>query len=93
MRQMTDKEWLYAHPGRTLAERPLNPSIPVPRTAEQKIADVTEYVQDLCFKAPEVFPSGQEVQTWVGYFLGLWDQPGCRCSSNGVCELHEVDRG
>ena len=40
--------------------------------AAKKIHDLEKYIGDLCFKAPEVFPSGQDVQCRVGQILGMW---------------------
>jgi hypothetical protein len=47
-------------------------SAPIPKTDAQKIVDVTKYLHDLCFKAPEIFPSGQDVQHRVGVLLEIW---------------------
>lgn len=41
--------------------------------AAEKINRLEKYIGDLCYKAPEVFPSGQDVQYEVGKILGLWD--------------------
>lgn len=41
-------------------------------TPEQKLAALERYLGDLTFKAPEVFPSGQEVQLRCGQILGMW---------------------
>lgn len=41
-------------------------------SAEEKLRQVKKYVGDLCYKAPEVFPSGQVVHYRVGVILGMW---------------------
>jgi len=41
--------------------------------AAKKIHDLEKYIGDLCYKAPEIFPSGQDVQYRVGQILGMWE--------------------
>jgi hypothetical protein len=73
---ISDKEWLYNHPGKTLADRPKPdlkppPIGPVP-TNQEMIHRLEKYIGDLTFKAPEVFPSGLIVHYEVGKILGMW---------------------
>jgi hypothetical protein len=41
-------------------------------STEQKLLAIQKYVGDLCFVAPEIFPTGQQVQYRVGQILGMW---------------------
>ena len=40
---------------------------------EQKLLKIEKYIGDLTYVAPEIFPSGQDVQRRVGQILGMWD--------------------
>lgn len=42
-------------------------------SAEEKLRRVEKYIGDLSFKAPEIFPAGQDVQYRVGQILEMWE--------------------
>lgn len=45
---------------------------PHEKTDQDKLQEIQKYLGDLTFVAPEIFPSGQDVQHRVGQILGMW---------------------
>ena len=39
---------------------------------KKALLEIRKYIGDLCFTAPEVFPTGQQVQWRIGRILNMW---------------------